>query len=86
MVLCISEGGRDAGISFTGVKLMNGWWWIYVVGVTLSYKVISRNVIEPKYTDENWKKFMKFERGYWNWRFVTVIIEPEKLFILIETD
>jgi hypothetical protein len=54
MVVYISEEGREAGISFTGVKLMNGWWWwICVVGVTLWQKFISKNVIEPKCTDEN---------------------------------
>jgi hypothetical protein len=54
MVVYISEEGREAGISFTAVKRMNGWWWICVLGVTLWQKVSGRNVVEPKRTDENW--------------------------------
>jgi len=54
MIVYISVEGREAEISLTGVKLMNGWWWVCVVGVTLWYKVISRNVTEPKCIDENW--------------------------------
>lgn len=80
MVVCISEEGREAGISFTGVKLMNGWWWICVVGVTVWCKVI-RNVIEPKCTNENWTNSWSLRGGNKSWHIITCVIEPEKQFI-----
>jgi hypothetical protein len=60
--------------------LMNGWWWICVVGVTVWWKVI-RNVIEPKCTNENWTNSRSLRGGNKNWHIITCVIEPEKQFI-----